>query len=134
MAVGAYGTVIPVSVDSSMVDISYCYHENLTYDSAGKAKFYKLDESVLTPAERDVENYPDKVVDGMYHLQLPLSVFNKKGFYTVYIKPKEIPVTIADIGTLTAYPNIRGIVLDTKESGITATFRQKMLENNGLAG
>ena len=36
-------------------------------------------------------------LDGLYNLNLPLNKFNKKGFYTVYIKPKEIPVVIKDV-------------------------------------
>ena len=54
----------------------------------------------------------DSIVDGLYNLKLPTSIFGKKGFYTIYIKPKEVPVTILDVATLRDFPNIRGIVLD----------------------
>ena len=37
--------------------------------------------------------------------------FNKKGFYTIYIRPKEISHTITDVSVLAAYPDVRGIVL-----------------------
>ena len=137
MSVGAYGTVIPINIKKneieSMVDVSYCYHENLTYDSVSETKFYKLDSSVITPMERDLSGGDfDGVVEGMYSLQLPLNVFNKKGFYTVYIKPKEIPTVISDVGTLTAYPNVRGLVLDTQEAGLKTN--DKFSTNNGLVG
>ena len=139
MAIGAYGTTIPISIEknniSKMVDISYCYHENLTYDSVGSAKFYPLASSVLVPAERDSSSTDvvDTVVEGMYNLQLPLSKFNKKGFYTVYIKPKEIQTTIADVGTLTAFPNVRGIVLDSEEAGLKS-IKDSVKTNNNLVG
>ena len=37
MAIGAYGTTIPINIASidipSLVDITYCYQENRTFDS-----------------------------------------------------------------------------------------------------
>ena len=138
MAVGAYGTIIPISINrndiANMVDISYTYHEKLTYDSVGATKFQPLDSSVLVPAERtDDGTGTGTDVEGMYNLQLPLSVFNKKGYYTVYIKPKEIPTTIADVGTLTAFPNVRGIILDANESGLRS-ISNMVKTNNELVG
>ena len=139
-ALGAYGSIIPINLKSSeipsLVDISYCYHETRSYDSLSDAVFKQLPASVLTPATRESgDDNVDGVIEGMYNLQLPLSEFNKKGFYTVYIKPKEIQAKIADIGTLTAYPDVRGIVLDTvkikKNDELTSV---KALANNGLVG
>jgi hypothetical protein len=69
----------------------------------------------------------------MYNLQLPLSEFNKKGFYTVYIKPKEIQAVITDVGSLTAFPDIRGIVLDTTQIKDTS-ISTKAQKNNELVG
>ena len=69
----------------------------------------------------------------MYTLQLPLSDFNKKGFYTVYIKPKEYAINITDVGCLSAYSDVRGIILDT--SVISDRIIQNMARtNNGLVG
>jgi hypothetical protein len=138
MAIGAYGTTIPINIANSdipsLVDISYCYHEKRSYDSLSTAIFHKLDSAILTQANRDnnTDNF-DSILDGMYNLQLPLSEFNKKGFYTVYIKPKEIEAVIADVSSLTAFPNVRGLVIDSnsiKDSNI----REKALSNNGLVG
>ena len=75
----------------------------------------------------------DNVLEGMYNLKLPLEYFNQKGFYTVYIKPKEIPTVIADISSLAAYPNVKGIVLDSNSVN-DSTIRNKILTNNGLVG
>ena len=139
MAIGAYGTTIPINIASidipSLVDITYCYQENRTFDSLTNSRFYHLESSILTPARRTTSNTDDvdDVVEGMYNLQLPLSEFNQKGFYTVYIKPKEIETVIADVGNLTAFPNVRGLVIDTttiKNSTIQTVARN----NNGLVG
>ena len=48
----------------------------------------------------------------MYNLRLPLNIFNEKGIYTIYIKPKEIETNIIDVSSLASYPSIKGIVID----------------------
>ena len=138
MSIGAYGTVIPILIPNSdipnMVDITYCYHETRSYDSLSRAKFYKLNSAILTQAQREqVDDYVDDKVEGMYNLQLPLSEFNKKGFYTIFIKPKEIEAVITDVGNLTAFPNIRGLVVDTTQikNGRLSTLARS---NNELVG
>ena len=139
MSIGVYGTNIPIHIDSnklsSLVDISYCYNESRAYDSLSSSKFKSLPSSVLANCTREVENGSnlDDIVDGMYTLQLPLSDFNKKGFYTVYIKPKEYAINITDVGCLSAYSDVRGIILDT--SVISDKIIQNMARtNNGLVG
>ena len=120
MSMGVYGTNVPIYIDSnkidSLVDISYCYNESRSYDSLSSSSFKSLPSSVLVPCTRSNEGSElDAFVEGMYTLQLPLSEFNKKGFYTVYIKPKECPINITDVGILSAFSNVRGIVLDTSQ-------------------
>lgn len=136
-ATGAYGLQIPVYISNvdipNMVDISYCYHENRSYDSLTKANFKTLDSSILTCSVRDSEGNADNIVEGMYNLQLPLSEFNKKGFYTVYIRPKEIEAVITDVGNLTAFPEVRGLVLDTTQIQNTS-IAAKARKNNELVG
>lgn len=139
MSIGVYGTNIPIHIDSnklsSLVDISYCYNESRAYDSLSSSKFKSLPSSVLANCTREVENDSnlDEIVDGMYTLQLPLSDFNKKGFYTVYIKPKEYAINITDVGCLSAYSDVRGIILDTNT--IKDEIIQNMAKtNNGLVG
>ena len=138
MAIGAYGTTIPINIANvdipNLVDITYCYHETRSYDSITNAEFKHLDASILTQAKREqTEDDVDGYIEGMYNLKLPLSEFNKKGFYTVYIKPKEIEAVIADVGNLTAFPNVRGIVLDTEEIK-NNSIRTKARTNNELVG
>jgi hypothetical protein len=138
MATGAYGLQIPVYISNvdipNLVDISYCYHETRSFDSLSKANFKHLESSILTVSRRDKEmDDIDNYVEGMYNLQLPLSEFNKKGFYTVFIKPKEIETVIADVGRLTAFPDVNGLVIDTTQikNDSIATLARK---NNELVG
>lgn len=138
MSIGAYGTVIPIHIANvdipNLVDISFTYHESRTYDSLSNGEFKHLDSSVLTQARREMDDSSaDVYIEGMYNLQLPISEFNKKGFYTVYIKPKEIEAVITDIGNLTAFPNVRGIVLDTAQIS-NSSIRSKARTNNELVG
>jgi len=137
MATGTYGLNIPIFIKDTdiphLVDISYCYHDTRSYDSLSKANFKKLDSGILTTSKRDLDDNVDNYVEGMYNLQLPLSEFNRKGFYTVYIKPKEIQAVITDVGNLTAFPNVRGIVLDTTQIK-DDSIKEKAKENNGLVG
>lgn len=141
MSIGVYGTNIPIHIDSNklsnLVDISYCYNESRAYDSLSSSKFKSLPSSVLANCTRDVENGSnlDEIVDGMYTLQLPLSDFNKKGFYTVYIKPKEYAINITDVGCLSAYSDVRGIILDTNAISDEYEIIKNMARtNNGLVG
>ena len=140
MSIGVYGTNIPIHIDSnklsSLVDISYCYNESRAYDSLSSSKFKSLPSSVLANCTREVESESnlDEIVDGMYTLQLPLSDFNKKGFYTVYIKPKEYAINITDVGCLSAYSDVRGIILDTNAITDDDIIKNMARTNNGLVG
>lgn len=138
MSIGVYGTNIPIYIDnnklSSLVDVSYCYNESRAYDSLSSSKFTHLDSAILTPCKRTTDDgEADEYQEGMYNLQLPLSDFGKKGFYTVHIKPKEIPTVITDVGCLSAFSNVRGIIVDTssiEDDNIKTMART----NNGLVG
>ena len=134
MANGVYGTTVPSNVTNDMVDIYYAYHATRNSDSVIDATFQKLPSSILTKSVYDGdETSSDNVIEGMYTLKLPLQQFGKKGFYTVYIKPKEIETSILDVGVLTAFPDVRGIILDTS---VIEDSRAKSaaLTNNGLVG
>lgn len=132
---GVYGTTIPSRVTSNDVDIFYAYHETRNSDSVEDAVFTKLPSSILSDVLYDGETgATDNILEGLYNLKLPLSHFNRKGFYTVYIKPKELPAVIADVSTLTAYPSVRGIILDSRAEGIDRTISEKITTNNSLVG
>lgn len=134
MSAGVYGTTIPSRITSNDVDIFYAYHETRNSDSVENAVFTKLPSSILSDVLYDGETgMTDNILEGMYNLKLPLQYFNRKGYYSVYIKPKEYPVVISDVSTLSSYPNIRGIVLDS--TVITDDYiKNKLITNNSLVG
>lgn len=133
MSSGVYGTNVPSIVDSSMVDIFYSYHETRNSDSTENAVFKKLPSTILSDVVYDGDGSTDNVIEGLYNLKLPLENFSQKGFYTVYVKPKEMLATIADVSSLSAYPNVRGLVIDTTTIRDNS-FRNKLLANNALVG
>jgi len=132
---GVYGTTVPARITSNDVDIFYAYHETRNSDSVENAVFTKLPSSILSDVIYDGESgSTDNILEGLYNLKLPLQYFNRKGFYTVYIKPKEIPAVIADVSTLTSFPSVRGIILDSTAGGIDSALTNKITTNNSLVG
>lgn len=126
---------MPQRITPSDVDIYYAYHETRTSDSVENAVFKKLPSSILSSVlYSGGEDAIDNVLEGLYNLKLPLEYFNRKGFYTVYIKPKEIQAVIADVSSLTSFPNVRGIVIDSNNTSIDEDFRNKIRANNELVG
>lgn len=117
-----YGIVKPSVMDPTKdVEIWYRYTPNRTNTEQTFNVFNKVANedvsTMLTIAKIDdsIEDESDKSLPGMYNLSLPASIFGAVGFYTVYIKPKEIKCTIKDIGALASYPDVRGIVIDLGE-------------------
>ncbi|MBP5722465.1 MAG: hypothetical protein J6X18_02635 [Bacteroidales bacterium] len=109
-----YGIVKPSVVTADDVDIFYNYKPFRNSEEVEYSTWKKLDSNlVFSPVELESSEIADKRLPGMYSMKLPVSVFGQKGYYTVYIKPKEVRCKIADIGTLLAYPDIRGLVIDT---------------------
>jgi hypothetical protein len=75
-----------------------------------------------------VEN--SNVLEGLYNLRLPASIFNQLGIYTIYIKPKLIMTTIVDCGVLSSLPTVNGIVIDLS----TTPLPDNLKANNALQG
>ena len=135
MSAGVYGTTIPSRITTNDVDIFYAYHETRNSDSMENSVFTKLPSSILSDVLYNGETgATDNILEGLYNLKLPLQYFNRKGFYTVYIKPKELLAVISDVSTLTSYPNVRGIILDSTLTDIEPTLRTKLTTNNSLVG
>ena len=91
----------------------------------------------LTPSEILSYNYlPDteqivgheNLLEGLYNLRLPASIFNQIGIYTIYIKPKTYATTIIDCSVLSSLPSVKGIVLDTN------TLPSNLVANNAMQG
>lgn len=133
---GVYGTKIGSIVSPSDVDIFYSYSPTRNAVDALNANFKRLDSSLLMQANieenNNTEQY-DNILEGLYNLKLPLEYFSKKGFYNIYIKPREIETVLTDVGVLSAYPDVKGLIIDT--SKITdMTLKNLLLLNNSLVG
>lgn len=107
---GIYGTVKPANINiETDVEIFYNYKSDRGYNNNNS--FTPLSASNLIKAT-DGSNVS---IDGLYNLKLPLNIFNKKGIYTVYIKPKTIPINIYAIGNLSEYSDVRGVIFKTDD-------------------
>ena len=106
-----YGTSRPALIKNNDIEIFYHYRPYRNSDDPSFVNFKKLDSTLLTDikGENDDNTF---TLPGMYNLRLPVNTFNKKGIYTIYIKPKEIKTNIIDVSTLDSHPDIRGIVID----------------------
>lgn len=130
MASGTYGIVRPADVLPEDVQIFYSYSP--TRESQGTELRELNPNEVLIPLNNpNNTNTGLEVFGGMYTLKLPVNTFGVKGFYNIIIKPVEIRTTIVDVGVLSAYPDINGLVFDL--STIESRFLPKF-ENNGLVG
>ena len=124
---GVYGTNVGAIINpANDVEIYYSYSPTRHASDVGKGGFEQLESTYL-------QNNDMMDLEGLYNLNLPLNKFNKKGFYTVYIKPKEIPAVIKDVSTLSSFSNVRGIVLDIEEIDDNA-LRANLQKNNSLVG
>lgn len=120
---GTYGTIKPANIDiANDVQIFYNYKPNRSYDN--DKTFQELPVSNLL----NVNSAEGISIDGLYNLKLPLSLFGRKGIYTIYIKPKELTKTIYTTGVLVDYADVRGVIFQTND------FTENLTKNNGLAG
>lgn len=126
-----YGIVKPSVITADDVDIFYNYKPFRNSEEEEYSKWKVLDSNlVFSPVELENSDIADKRLPGMYNLKLPVSVFGKKGYYTVYIKPKEFRCKITDVGTLLAFPDIRGLVIDMD----SLTANRNLFYDDGLTG
>lgn len=125
---GVYGTKVAVNVSEKDVEIFYSYSPTRNSDDVNKSEFQKLPSSLLKDAATKDNKF---FLEGVKNLKLPLQYFNKKGFYTVYIRPKEIKAVINNVSTLTSYPDVRGIVINTES---VPELKDELQTNNALVG
>jgi hypothetical protein len=135
MATGVYGINRPSDV--SPEDCEIWVHYTPSRDSIGNATVSSLDP---TQVLLQIDN-PNKiqsnvttgfeVFGGLYTLRLPVAQFNQRGIYTIMIKPVEIRTRIVDCGVLSAFPDIKGILIDLAD--IPTQYVNKF-ENNNLIG
>jgi len=133
MAIGNYGIVRGSDVRTEDISVYYSYAPSREEENN---EFIELSADELLsecklPSTVEVLNgeYSEKLLEGMYNLKLSANIFNQVGIYTILIKPKVIPLKIIDCGVLSAFPNVKGIVI--KSSDLP---NENLASNNGLQG
>lgn len=130
MASGTYGIIRPADILPEDVQIFYTY--SATRDAQGTPLQELSATDVLIPTSNpNNTGVGFEIFGGLYTLKLPVTTFGLKGYYTIMIKPIEIRTTIVDVGVLSAYPDIKGLVFDL--ATIDTRFLSKF-ENDGLVG
>ena len=144
MANGVYGTQIPTLISdeniANYVDIYYCYSETRNSSDVDGTSFTRVNRedvpdflsSVRSKIDNTEGNTSDNIIEGLYNLKLPASIFGKKGFYTIYVKPREVSVTISDVSILKDFQSVRGVVLDI--NALPPEVRNDASVNNKLVG
>jgi len=135
MATGVYGTVRPSDVDLNDIDIFYNFIPDRGVENN---LIYRLDpDEVLSEVfidddeELSLEN-GENILEGLFNLKLPATIFNEVGVYTIYIKPKAYLTQITDCNVLSSLPSVKGIVLDL--NSFDDFVRDKLQTNNALQG
>lgn len=130
---GLYGTIRPSNIDID-TDVEMFYHYRPTRGSDDE-NFYngfkRLDNVNLVKSKFSEDNSD---ILGLFELRLPLDKFNSKGFYTVYIRPRENKVNITDVSVLAAFPDVKGVVFNlTDFTGVTdlTGYRIDYYDENG---
>lgn len=110
MASGTYGTIRPSDVDPKDVEILYHFSSDRTNNELNLKKLNSSE--VLIPLKNNLGTNSDEILGGLYNLKLKSTDFNQLGYYTIYIRPKQIRTTITDCGILSSLPSVRGLIID----------------------
>ena len=133
MSVGSFGNIRGADVSPADVEIYYHYVSGRTATSS--VTFKKLiSTDILTPVYHNDEtggNADTEILGGMYNLKLDSADFSELGYYTLYIRPKEIRTKITDCGILSSIPSVRGLVIDL--SNVSSDDKNKFTPQ-GLVG
>jgi hypothetical protein len=129
MAIGTYGIVRPSDVAIEDINMYYNYvpnRETLSTVMYTLNPTEILSYNTLPDSEQIVGS--QNLLEGLYNLKLPATIFNQLGIYTIYIKPKNYTTVIVDCSVLSSLPSIKGIVLDL------TTLPSNLQANNALQG
>jgi hypothetical protein len=127
MATGVFGTKRSADFRVQDCEIFYTYSTDRATNTT--------EVLTLNPAQvlEKLDDPTDSglILGGLYNLILPTSIFNKKGFYNIVIRPKRLRLRITDCGVLSSKPDIRGVLFDL--SSVPAEDVSKF-ENGSLIG
>jgi len=127
MATGFYGINRPADVSPDDAEVVMIYTENREAISAPTVNRLSSTTVLNQLADNDGNN-----VQGLYNLTLPSTQFNELGVYNIYIKPREIRLSIEDCGVLFTQPNVKGIIINL--AGLSVEDRTKIEGDNSLVG
>jgi len=131
MAVGIYGTTRPADVSVDDIDVYYSYQSSR--ETPPSNEVIKLVSSEILqynylPVDEEILGYSENLLEGLYTLRLPATVFGNLGIYTIYLKPKKVNAVIVDCSVLSSLPSVKGIVLDAND------LPEGLRANNALQG
>jgi hypothetical protein len=128
MALGVTGIIRPSTVDLSDIEIFYSF----TSDRITQPTDFTALETTSILQKRFISNTSNQVLQGMYTLRLPSTIFNQIGYYTIMIRPKQIRAKIADCGVLSQFPDQKGIILNSSDPNLVDLGSK--LSPGGLCG
>jgi hypothetical protein len=111
MAVGTYGIKKLANVDLADIEIIYTYSPSR--DALPTTEPQTLDPQDVLNRVNDPIKGSGQLLDGWYNLRLPSDTFTSLGFYNIIIRPRTIITTISDCGSLAAFPDKKGIVIQS---------------------
>jgi hypothetical protein len=132
MSIGLYGVKRPADVDPIDIEVIVIYTatRNATENQV-ITKFSGTEVIKPVMSNANLGGTAVEVLGGLYNLTLPVSTFNTKGFYTIYIRPAQIRLKIEDCAQLATFPDIYGLVFN--RDTVPAQYISKFT-NNGLDG
>lgn len=132
MSIGSFGVRRPADVDPSDIEVVLIYTPTRNATEKQEITKYAGDQ-VIKPImnTEDTGGSTVEILGGLYNLILPKSIVSRKGYYTVYIRPVQIRITIEDCGELSTFPDVKGLVFNVDNA--PSEFITKFT-NNGLDG
>lgn len=129
MSISTYGTTRPADVSIDDIDVYYNYTPNR---ETINNNIYKLNSTEILsynylPEEEQISG-GENLLEGLYNLRLPATVFGQLGIYTIYLKPKKVNGIILDCSVLSSLPSVKGIVFDIND------LPEYLRANNALQG
>lgn len=118
MSSGVFGSIRPANVNPSIdVEILYYYRPTRSTTSSDFSGFKSLNPSeVLIQSKTE----SGSTIQGIFDLRLPLNEFNRKGFYSIYIRPKVLTAKIVDVSVLASYTDVKGLVLNLNDGDLAS--------------
>lgn len=132
MATGVYGVIKSSDVKIEDISIYYNYTPNRETENTTIYPLVATDilsYNYLPSGDPNYASSTEHLLEGLYNMKLPATVFNQLGIYTIYIKPKTVVAEIKDCGVLSALPTVKGLILDSNT--LTDT---NLAANNALQG